>query len=406
MSHSSLLPILGFRLRSCILLLFSNLTSSHINLLTMLPPPASPIDELSSPVSSAISTVPSSFGRSHALLGAAATQNESELKATIPSKFLATPQSFVRDDLVTAARRVPQSKAQTGSRSTSSDWHGSIPQPTALHGHDIPPKTPAPTEGLPEIPNWAVHLLAGSLSFLVVVAVVLYFVQFPPRFTWLTKIKRGSKFGYTTVRQEDNEVDKSSSERSSAVASSWDAAESDGKTKPNGLRRRRASGLTIKTNAQYHGLGIAAPGLLNVPTPSKKRRSYDEESLRRPPMSPAVAAWNSFTAPLPSGKTFISPQEARAKTADIETGTRRMQSTCTSPEMFDYRSPCHFRSGAGDDESAGGAVFKMIGSGVTDAADRISKKFYDQVNGAEEGLILPVHNGERQQPITPGVFDD
>lgn len=79
--------------------------------------------------------------------------------------------------------------------------------------------------------------------------------------------------------------------------------------------------------------------------------------------------------------------------------------TSTTPELFDTAA-LYFHGGrhAGYESPPGSAIFRTINESISHVADRLSRRFHDQITGPEEGLLLPVHNSEREAPVTPGMF--
>ena len=53
---------------------------------------------------------------------------------------------------------------------------------------------------------------------------------------------------------------------------------------------------------------------------------------------------------------------------------------------------------------SGSAFLRRVNEGISSAAERLSRTFNEQVSGPEEGLLLPVHNGEREKAMTSRVF--
>lgn len=341
----------------------------------------------------------SSFSAISTFIGTTATDmaKPSKTMTQIPSKFLATPQSSSRNGVHTTARPTQNFEGLTTftvNRAT---------QPAAVTGHGAP-KTSTLELSLPELPNWILHLLAGTLSFLLVVAVLLFVAQFPPRLGWLTKIKRWKRPGYEKICQDEPDFGFDPFYgMSSAVASAWENHESDERAKSDGPRRRRPKNLSIDTGLASRGLGIAVPGDEDVRRTPRKRQSFDEEALRMRPKSPARVLWESFTAPLPSVQIFTGGQKQTEPIEDyVETGLYSAPSVQVStPDVFDIKSRYYKH---GDVEPPGSALLKKINGGIYHVADKLSRTFYDQVTEPEEGLLLPVHNGDREKLLTPGVF--
>ena len=356
-----------------------------------------------------------------------------EAMTTIPAKFLAKPlernvksRRSSRNEIRYAASwssRPRERLMAITSTPTTENWSTKVGYPTTLPGSDsaLPghtttaPKSPEPNASLPEVPGWALHIFAACGTFVLIVAIVLYCANFPPNLEWLHKLKNLKQQDYTKVHQEDDEHDEVLGAGSSAVAFAHDNdyGNSSGETpRRRSLRKRRAKNLSVDTAAEYRGLGIAIPGEESTPTTPKRRRSYDEESLRMRPESPIKAKWQSFTAPVPAVEDFIHKHNDSARfrktpyphgvSSDIETRLYPPSSNPSTPDMFD---PYQLSgSSKNDTEVPSSALFRKVNGGISHVADRLSRTFFDQVTGPEEGLLLPVHSSERENAPMPGVF--
>lgn len=173
-------------------------------------------------------------------------------------------------------------------------------------------------DDLPELPNWVIGILAGMLSFGLVVAVVLYFANFPPEWEWLHDarkiLSRRNQRGYTRIDDSDEENDSEAGNKRGADNRRKAAGlgiSLSSTTALGGIAARRRKNLSVDTSGRYGGLGIAVHGDRNLEVLKEqrwwRRRSFDEEKLRHrepPPLSPARFAWEAFTAPIPSIATF------------------------------------------------------------------------------------------------------
>ncbi|KAK3707779.1 hypothetical protein LTR37_011956 [Vermiconidia calcicola] len=326
---------------------------------------------------------------------AAAVNMITKPRSAIPSKFLTAPQHFVRKDF----------GAIGGFERHGEEFVKVIASNTAPPALSSTPKITGPAEALPDVPTWAMHAFAGCASFVLIVAIVLYIAQFPPDLSWLTKGRGWKKSGYMEVGQEEDNGDNERRYRgrSSAVAATQDTH--GVVTRTGTLRQRKPRNLSIDIGATYKGLGIAVPGDEEV---ESSRRSFDVEALRQPAKSPVRVTWESFTAPLPSVSDFVHGKRiARQSTLDVEDGHGESRSlSASTPDMFDLRSPYHAKAGTSGTTTQGSAFLNKVNGSIYQAADRLSRTFYDQVQGPEEGLLLPVHQREREAPLTAGVFVD
>jgi hypothetical protein len=227
--------------------------------------------------------------------------------------------------------------------------------------------------------------------------------QFPESLAWARNMRQRRNQGYDRLEQEDIDLDGSSTRaRSSGVATGQANAEVHGRHKDSESRRqRRPRDLSINTTAQYKGLGIAVPGdgYQDELCDSAHSQQNDNSTEDPPPHKP----W--LTAPLPSVSAFFhSPQPTtnswQNTEADVESGHAGLLKV-PSPEIFHIASPVH---NALNREHEGGKFLQRVNDGITYVADRLSRRFNDQVTGPEEGLLLSVRGEEREQKLVDGVF--
>lgn len=368
----------------------------------MVPPPLSTTVEASSSVLSTATPTPvldvvdPNFD---AIIDSALTSFEVE--TTIPAKFLVRPQrtgnAYTARSLTLPGMMTTVSTTVEASTASASHTTASI----------VAPKTRPTKSELPDIPMWMLHVLAVWATFMLVVTIVLYFANFPPSLARISEFKRRNRQGYARLDQQ--KVDEQSLRyRNSAVASGSGAGEGDGKRR----RRDKARNLSIDTSATTRGLGIAVPAEQDRPSTPPRRRSYDKEALTVKPESPMKVAWETFTAPLPSVKGFVNGHtdswlfRHHERCSDAESGWESRSSSAFSPNILyaDERSNGTMHARDHMTESTGSAFFRKVNGGIHHAADRLSRTLFDQVNGPEEGLLLPVHNNEREQATTPGLF--
>lgn len=194
-----------------------------------------------------------------------------------------------------------------------------------------------------------------------------------------------------------------------------------------GFRMRKPRNLSVDTQARRNGdgLGIVMPNGDEEEAQGqrvKKRVSFDPNSThaKGPDLSRQAA-----TAPLPQRKTMTLLQgqglafeagpdddsdDEVLRCPDIETGHPMRNTRDLADHYADRRASPYFdngHSGAADDEEEqvgrGGGWMKTINRGVYKVADRLSAAFYDQVNGAEDGLLLPVKESEREGRMGGGI---
>ncbi|TKA69689.1 hypothetical protein B0A55_07850 [Friedmanniomyces simplex] len=323
---------------------------------------------------------------------------------------------------------------------------GSATGPPAIYSDTKMDSTKMRGDELPVMPAWIIGLLAGLLSFGLIVAVALYLANFPPEWAWLRSIQAPSRQrtskGYTKLSEKDEDESHEprgcktpnlhSPEPTTGLGISY--ASSSTAKGGGGLAARRRKNLSVDTSATYGGLHIAMPGSAYYDEVNAKRReqqvrqqqqqrrrrrsSYDEEKLLHrepPPLSPARFAWEALTAPIPGIATFSAifgggsgGGGGRKSSGDgglryyerepeLKSGTYTPGSAlATDTEAFG--TPAE----ASVPESRGANVFHRIGESVEHAAAKLGKVLSDVVDGnAEEGLFLPVRDSERERGYEP-----
>ncbi|TKA46556.1 hypothetical protein B0A54_02388 [Friedmanniomyces endolithicus] len=312
-----------------------------------------------------------------------------------------------------------------------------VAQPMAAHSQASGHTAKMRGDELPELPGWLIGLLAGLLSFGLIVAVVLYLANFPPRWAWLRRIrtppKRRRKGGYVKLGDEDDSsADEKRGRRSMALRSpdavglgiSYASSTAGG----GGLASRRRKNLSVDTSGRYGGLGTAVSGSRNVAAgrgEEEARRwrssSYDEEKLRHrepPPLSPARFAWEALTAPIPSLAGFSALLGGGGRGERFGAQAKSMKSSLSheretefeggrySPRLRSEVETVEFRA-ASEGAAAGvrcASVFGKIGESVEHAAATLGGLLSDVVDrSAEEGLLLPVRDSERERGYEPAL---
>lgn len=200
--------------------------------------------------------------------------------------------------------------------------------------------------------------------------------------------------------QRDDEDD------SSAVATSSNFA--TGSMEENGYRRRKPKHLRINTGS---ATSVATEGLgIELPVDGdqqRKRLSWDERihaSHQSQTATPRPTKNSFFTAPLPSKRHFIatrnnddSSDDEIIRAPDIETG-HPMPDRDLEDDYSRKRPSPYFKDAVEEqevDDQKRGAFLKAVNRGVYKMTDRLSATFFDEVTGAEDGLVLPVRECER-----------
>lgn len=202
---------------------------------------------------------------------------------------------------------------------------------------------------------------------------------------------------------------------SSAVARP--GVEVDGDSDMGGFRLRKPKGLIVHTgdmkgegNAEGLGTNLAGgDGREDGRRKVKKRVSFDLTTVRT---NPPPRSWHAASAPLPDTQTFQSVSESAnchddgvhqevPRHTDIETGHALLNRRDLGDRYGERRASPYFNLSSNvmaspeDDVETKGLLGKL-NQGVYKVADKLSATLYSQVNGAEEGLLLPVRETERE----------
>ncbi|KAK3644004.1 hypothetical protein LTR56_009856 [Elasticomyces elasticus] len=291
------------------------------------------------------------------------------------------------------------------------------------------PTTPRNDE-LPELPAWVVGVLAGMLSFGLILSVVLYLTNFPPDWEWLYDVRmrlmRRRKDGYAKINEQAEGETAEERGRPKQGGSAGLGISFASATATGGLASRRRKNLSVDTSGRYGGLGVAVLDKdkddidgydverwdQSTLYKRQRRTSYDEETLRyrQPPvLSPARFAWEALTAPIPSIESFTGFAGRGAFGAETPISRngvphRRWERAIThhGSTTAPLGTPTEREADAMQHKSAN--IFHRIGESVEHAAEKLGKVLSDAVEGdAEEGLLLPVQMSERERGYEPGL---
>ena len=291
-----------------------------------------------------------------------------------------------------------------------------MPDPTAPSQPPPPPPTAAPPSFYGVIPPpWLLGLLISWLAFGTLLAMGLLMAQFPDAFngwSWYTgrvladKEDEGEGEGVKGVGRREMGV-------SSAVAPGV-VRRGLGGGADGAFRLRKPRGLSVDTGDRRKGLGILMPGRSEAKVEAvdrekrvKKRVSFKPPSTKDPDSE--GHAKQALTAPLPHRKTFMAPSSDDddgpiSRTTDIETGHHTPlaardlsdQYYIDSKPSTPYFSPTDALARADAEEAEKAGWLGFVNRGVYGVADRLADVFYDKVVSAEEGLVLPVREEERE----------
>ena len=236
---------------------------------------------------------------------------------------------------------------------------------------------------MPDWPPLLAHFLLAWLFFAWVLAAVLYLSQVWGLWEggWLRKLKRSRKL---RKRAEEPENPKTLPSRAVDVGESEDMAASS-------------------SSAVATGLGISIPmtGLQPLTPRLRRPRSFeDEDSIRvGRPSSLLAPATNSFTAPLPSAGSFLSLSSINARSRDDRSSSNSDLESGLHTPVDPEQQAQDLRCQPEDDGARGLAGFlESVNVAIEYAATKLVKATYDHVDRPEEGLLLPIRDGERERP--------
>lgn len=213
-----------------------------------------------------------------------------------------------------------------------------------------------------------------------ILVVIIFFATFPEKVAWLDELRisrqndrhryvtleRNGKFGFKNLQQHD--IDLTAHRRKSSMD-----------------QARHATTRDRDTAAVATGLGISLGEPPNTPR-LRKPRSFDLSSheVRGPRPNASVVS----TAPLPSNRSFValSPPKTNPRD-DLESGESEIE-TQMKPISEQPRRPENYGISG---------VLRSVNAVIEFIADMMARTATDRItNGAEQGLLLPVREDERQ----------
>lgn len=263
-------------------------------------------------------------------------------------------------------------------------------------------------------PKWLIGVVLSWFAFGFVLTVTLIIAQFPKLLTWWPGMSRQRTPPRGQSERRGGRVGEGGSRGlSSAVA--LPHVKGDVRAGEEASVRNRR-GLSIDTQMRARstgrGLGILVPGEARQQKKVKKRVSFEPSTTC---IEGSCETRQAATAPLPHTKTFFGPghfadgedkydyDDETTGRPDIETGhscaDTRDLSDCYDERRASPYSDNHSSAaveGKGAEARGSARWMEVVNHGFYRVADRLSATFYDQVNGAEEGLLLPVRECERE----------
>lgn len=252
-----------------------------------------------------------------------------------------------------------------------------MPRPLAQSSQDI-------------LPEWPPILTIFLLSWLVmawVVTVVLYLATFPEKVAWLDRLIHRRAHGRGAAKRKSRNV------------YDFDAERNDFPTDDFGYcNTSKATQDTSEGTATSVAIGLGISFDNSPQTPRLRRpRSFDPESLETAVRGRGVSNMN--TAPLPSSRSFtaLSPMMS---SKERQPGTKHRCADVDNHAFSGHdiwTEPNQIKQGGGI-----ASVLESVNAVIGFVAGRLVKMTSDRVSGrAEDGLLLPVRDDERELPRSP-----
>ncbi|KXT14082.1 hypothetical protein AC579_786 [Pseudocercospora musae] len=331
---------------------------------------------------------------------------------------------------------------------TSNGLRPSLEIVTSTTTSTIPTLSPTSTirlprsDPLPDLPPYVAPLVAAWLAFGVVAAILLFFIQFPPRCFRSNRAARPplrTRCAATSRDAYELETLNTTLEPPQAVSTSADSPALDnGELRPGMRKRAMQKNLSVDTSGKYVGLGIAVPGTSianHAPSPAlKTRRSLDSISSRNSYLdqydgasshgsaSPLNKSWHALDTPKPTAKyshhatKSVDSQEAARSLRyrlpdDEEAGL--LEPTGERVGAFGHRTPWPTpngsppSSGPKSSSSRVRLALEKVGDGIEWGTDKLAKLLHDQVkDDYEDGLLLPIRADERERRSSPKLHSN
>ncbi|EME43654.1 hypothetical protein DOTSEDRAFT_35870 [Dothistroma septosporum NZE10] len=321
--------------------------------------------------------------------------------STITTGTQSSDALFTYDPITTAATHHP---SITGLSATFNyaptmkveDYHTTIKGPPSTAAPSVSHGKRRVEHGLPTsyVVSW--YAILALLSTLWTISIVLYFVNFPPKF-WL---QRRSAREHCKPRYAKVSEDSSSDRTRDQIGSAAFTTSSDTPSSTSPSLRTRVQRPRDHTDPDVVGLGIELSEIA-----PKRQKSFINSNDKPLPGAPGKAS-TPHTAPLPSNSQFDHlPTITPSHTQDLEDGltipTREHDSTYLSPHRLSpYDSSQSSPSSASSSRSPSPhRVLKKVGDGIEYFAGRAARMMHDQVKeDPEEDLFLPVRHSERERP--------
>ncbi|KAK6432794.1 hypothetical protein LTR95_011032 [Oleoguttula sp. CCFEE 5521] len=261
-----------------------------------------------------------------------------------------------------------------------------------------------PSYSFSDWPPLLVFFLIAFMFSLWLLAIVLYFATFPPHNGWVRRIFRRDgrqKKGDDYVRLNEYDSDEGSEPEDQIMRGDVHMGHLDylrEKANKRSAEKQKWVAEVVSADEEQVGLGIASasgtdcyPGQL---LRQRRRRSLDLRFLMPEKLKETIDQIKDapVSAPLPPARSFDSSPSSsnlsrNESEEDLETGMHTPLLPCSHDQ----------NPKGGQKESFGFAGWlETVNTGIEYAAAKLARAAHDHVIAPEEGLLLPVRDGERE----------
>ncbi|SMR56887.1 unnamed protein product [Zymoseptoria tritici ST99CH_1E4] len=259
---------------------------------------------------------------------------------------------------------------------------------------------------LPDIPTWLACTVAIFFLLGIIMSMLLYCVNFPPKVAWSRERSRNKRREYQVINPRNlwvNETNRDSIHDSSPAGSGYQPKNvpSSNSSTPQELHyRRNKRGLAVETRATGIGLGLEVP-TIRTSSPSYRKVAPDDDAADEL-CDRAVTSWRPLSASLHSDQSLLNSTWTNAEDDRSDAPEHDLETGLPNKNRGPWLTPIPSPSGSASSRSSSSSqvrILAMLGNGVERAADYFARVLDDQVqNGdAEGGLLLSVKDCEREQ---------
>ncbi|KJX99641.1 hypothetical protein TI39_contig354g00040 [Zymoseptoria brevis] len=269
------------------------------------------------------------------------------------------------------------------------------------------PESRISSDLLPDIPTWLACTAAIFFLLGIIMSMLLYCVNFPPKVAWSGERSRNKRHEYQVIDPHNlwvNETSRGSIYDSSPAGSGYQPKNvpSSASSTPQELHyRRNKRGLAVETRATGIGLGLEVPTIRTL-SPSHRKTLPDNDAAVDELYDPAATSWRPLSASLHSDQSLLNSTWTNAEDDRADLQERDLETGLPIKNRGPWLTPVPSPAGSASSRSSSSSqirILSMLGNGVERAADYFARVLDDQVQkgDAEGGLLLSVKDCEREQ---------